>query len=51
MLEEIQKLIIETEQWRIYHKQNRNHIDAAACAIRLAALKDALVIIEKHTSK
>lgn len=47
MLEQIENLIKETEQWRDYHRQNRNHIDAAACAIRLNALKEAYEIIKK----
>lgn len=49
MLDEIVKLIAETEQWRNFHRQNRNPIDAAACAIRLTALKEALEIIKKYT--
>lgn len=48
MLEQIENLIKETEQWRDYHRQNRNHIDAAACAIRLNALKEAYEIIRKN---
>ena len=47
MLEQIENLIKETEHWRDYHRQNRNHIDAAACAIRLNALKEAYEIIKK----
>ena len=49
MLEQIEQLINETEQWREYHRQNRNQIDAAACAIRLAALKQAREIILKNS--
>jgi hypothetical protein len=48
MQEQIEQLIKETEQWREYHRQNRNHIDAAACAIRLNALKEVLKIIQNH---
>lgn len=47
MLEQIEQLIKETEQWREYHRQQRNVIDAAACAIRLTALQEALAIIKK----
>lgn len=47
MQEQIEQLIKETEQWREYHRQNRNVIDAAACAIRLSALKEVLIIIKK----
>jgi len=49
MLEEIQLLINETEQWQSYHRQQRNVIDAAACAIRLTALKQAYEIIRKNS--
>ena len=48
MLDEIQKLIKETEQWLEYHRQNHNHIDAAACAVRLTALKQAYEIVRKN---
>lgn len=51
MIEEIQKLIKETELWREYHRQNRNPIDAAACAIRLTALREALEIVKKSLHK
>jgi hypothetical protein len=47
MPEQIEQLIKETEQWREYHRQHRNVIDAAACAIRLAALREVLIIIKK----
>jgi hypothetical protein len=47
MQEQIEQLIKETEQWRQYHRQQRNHIDAAACAIRLSALREVLIIIKK----
>ena len=50
MLEQIEQLIKETEQWREYHRQQRNVIDAAACAIRLTALREALEIIKKSKS-
>ncbi|MGZ2484358.1 hypothetical protein ACVITL_002881 [Rhizobium pisi] len=38
----ILKLIAETESWRIFHKSRGSHIEAAACAIRIKALRDAL---------
>ena len=50
MQEQIEQLIKITEQWREYHRQNQNHIDAAACAIRLNALKEALEIIRKNSN-
>jgi hypothetical protein len=49
MQEQIEQLIKETEQWREYHRQQRNHIDAAACAIRLNALHEVLKIIKKNS--
>ena len=49
MQEQIEQLIKETEQWREYHRQQRNHIDAAACAIRLNALLEVLKIIKKNS--
>ena len=49
MLEQIEQLIKETDQWREYHRQNRNVIDAAACAIRLSALKEVREIIRKNS--
>ena len=49
MLVQIEQLIKETEQWRDYHRVNRNVIDAAACAIRLTALREALEIIKKNS--
>lgn len=36
------RLISEAEQWRRQHKAALRHIDAAACSIRIRALKDAL---------
>ena len=49
MQEQIEQLIKETEQWREYHRANRNVIDAAACAIRLNALKEVREIIRKNS--
>jgi hypothetical protein len=48
MQEQIERLIKETEQWREHHRANRNQIDAAACAIRLNALREVLKIIQNH---
>jgi hypothetical protein len=48
MQEQVEQLIKTTEQWREYHRQHRNQIDAAACAIRLTALKEVLKIIQNH---
>ncbi|MBM7045424.1 hypothetical protein [Rhizobium lusitanum] len=39
---EILRLISETESWRKFHKNRSQHIEAAACAIRIKALRDAL---------
>lgn len=35
-------LISEADRWRIEHKRAGRQIEAAACAIRIKALKDAL---------
>lgn len=43
----ILKLISEAESWRMFHKSRSNHIEAAACAIRLKALRDALAVLEE----
>lgn len=48
MLKEIQQLIDDTNQWLEYHRQQRNVVDAAACAIRLSALKQAYEIVRKN---
>jgi glycerol dehydrogenase-like iron-containing ADH family enzyme len=48
MVEQIERLIKETEAWRIYHRQNGNQIEVAACAIRLIALKECLEIVKKN---
>jgi len=50
MQEQVEQLIKDTEQWREYHRQNRNHVDAAACAIRLNALREVLEIIRKNSN-
>lgn len=43
----ILKLISETESWRTFHKSRGSHIEAAACAIRIKALRDALAAVDK----
>jgi hypothetical protein len=40
-------MIEETESWRAAHRAARRHIEAAACAIRLKALRDVLAAIEE----
>lgn len=41
----ILKLISEAESWRVFHRSKGAHIEAAACAIRIKALKDALAAL------
>jgi hypothetical protein len=48
MIEQIENLIKTTEQWREYHRQNHNVIEASACAIRLAALRETYEIVRKN---
>lgn len=43
----IYRLILETEKWLKDHKINYRHIEAAACQIRLKALKDALEAVKE----
>lgn len=43
----IQRLIEESETWLKDHKLNRRHIEAAACSIRIKALKDALAAMRE----
>jgi len=38
----VAEIAAETERWRLDHKAAGRTIDAAACAIRLAALRQAL---------
>lgn len=45
-MDAIEKLIAETEVWRRDHKRAKRHIEAAACSIRLKALRDALAALE-----
>lgn len=45
-MSEIAGLIAETERWRIEHKAAGRTIDAVACAIRLAALRQALKAVQ-----
>jgi hypothetical protein len=44
---EIKRMISETRKWKTFHMDRDAHIEAAACAIREAALKDALRAIQK----
>lgn len=48
LTQKIELLIQQTEKWRDYHRANHNPIDAAACAIRLAALKECYELIVKN---
>lgn len=41
----IAQLIVETDSWRIAHKLAGRHVEAAACAIRVRALRDALAAV------
>jgi hypothetical protein len=47
----ILKLIEETESWRRFHKARNAHIEAAACAVRIKALRDALDAVENSDGK
>ena len=47
----IESLIRECEGWLLQHKDSRHYIDAAACSIRLAALRDCLAIVKKNSLK
>lgn len=40
-------LIQETESWRSEHKRHRRWIEAAACAIRIKALQDAIAALDQ----
>ena len=42
----IRDLIVETERWLVEHRSRNDYIQAAACAIRLKALRDCLKIAE-----
>lgn len=39
-------LISQTESWLKFHKARHSHIEAAACQIRLKALRDAVEALE-----
>lgn len=39
-------LISETESWLKFHKARNSHVEAAACQIRLRALRDAIEALE-----
>ena len=45
MREQIEALIKATERWRIGHRMAGRGIEAAACAIRLQALRECLEIV------
>jgi hypothetical protein len=40
-------MIAQTERWRLVHKAAQRHIEAAACAIRIKALRDALEALQE----
>lgn len=42
--EKVERLIAEAERWRAHHKArgSKGDIEAAACSIRIRALKDVL---------
>lgn len=44
-MDDIVALIRETESWRSEHKRHRRWIEAAACAIRIKALQDAIAAL------
>ena len=46
----ILRMIEETDRWRLQHKAAHHHIEAAACAIRIRALRDALAALPKDPS-
>lgn len=48
MEQEIERLIVDTQSYRDYCRRNALHIDAAACSIRLVALREALNIVRKY---
>jgi hypothetical protein len=43
---QILALISQTEAWLKFHKARNSHIEAAACQIRLKALRDAVEALE-----
>lgn len=47
----LRKLIVETEQWRAFHKARgaAGQIECLGADIRLKALKDALAAVEGDT--
>ena len=50
-VEAIESLIRESEGWLLQYRASRHYIDAAACSIRIAALRDCLVIVKKNSAK
>ncbi len=47
-LDPIRKLIKDATRWKAEHKVAGRHIEAAAAAIRIQALEDALAAMEKQ---
>jgi len=47
----IESLIRECEEWLMDYRGSRHYVDAAACSIRLAALRDRLAIVKKNSAK
>jgi hypothetical protein len=43
--QKIGELIKQTEEWRLDHLQNGRMIEAAACSVRLKALREAYEIV------
>lgn len=43
---QILALISQTESWLKFHKARNHHVEAAACQIRLRALRDAVEALE-----
>lgn len=46
MVNQILALISQTESWLKFHKARHSYIEAAACQIRLRALRDAVEALE-----
>lgn len=50
-MDEIKRMIAQTQQWRLEHRGAKRKIEAAACAIRERALRDALAVLEKENHR
>lgn len=48
MIDQIKALIAEAERWQKEHSTAGRRIEAAACAIRTKALREALEIVEEE---